>query len=117
LDNLISYSYDRRELTCINIGITFLNKLGFKETFTIDKHRESFSYKDFVIDLDSIDKLGNFIEIEKTISSADEKEEAREECINLLNSISPNSKIENKKYGDLMQELINENNSNNSANL
>ncbi len=99
----------KSELIDINLGIAFLNKLGFKEAFTIDKQRESYKYKDFLIDLDNVDKLGYFIEIEKIVTSPEEKEPAREECIELLTLISPNSKIENKKYGDLMQELINNN--------
>ncbi len=97
----------KSEISNIDIGVTFLNKLGFKEAFTIDKHRESYKYKGFNIDLDNVDKLGCFIEIEKMVGSPAEKESAREECVRLLALISPNSKIENKKYGDLMQELIN----------
>jgi len=99
----------KSELSNIDLGIIFLNKLGFKEAFTIDKKRESYKYKNFVIDLDNVDKLGNFIEIERIVNLPEEKESARQECINLLALISPNSKIENKKYGDLMQELINKN--------
>jgi adenylate cyclase, class 2 len=95
------------ELGDVNLGIEFLEKLGFNEAFTIDKERESYKYKDFIIDLDSVDQLGSFIEIEKIVKTTVEKELAREECVNLLGKLSPESKIENRKYGDLMQELIN----------
>ncbi len=95
------------ELSNIDLGVEFLNKLGFKEAFAIDKKRESYKYKKFVIDLDNVEKLGNFIEIERIVNLPKEKESARQECINLLTLISPTSIIENKKYGDLMQELIN----------
>ncbi len=105
----------KSELGSVNLGITFLNKLGFKEAFTIEKQRESYKYKDFSIDLDNVDKLGQFVEIEKIVSLSEEKELAREECVNLLNIISQKSKIENKKYGDLMQELINKDNENKST--
>ncbi len=99
----------KSELSDIGLGIIFLKKLGFKETFTVDKKRESYKYRGFAIELDDVDKLGCFIEIEKNVSSPEEQELARKECIGLLALISPNSKIENRKYGDLMQELINKN--------
>jgi len=97
----------RSKLGGIDIGIAFLDKLGFEEAFTIDKYRESFRYKDFGIDLDSVNKLGCFVEVEKMVDSSEEVGLAREECVRLLALIFPNSEIENKKYGDLMQELIN----------
>jgi adenylate cyclase class 2 len=95
------------ELDNVNLGIEFLKKLGFKEAFTIDKKRESYEYRDFNIDLDNVSKLGHFIEIEKMVKSDDQKKQARKDCINLLEEISPGSEIEDRKYGDLMQELIN----------
>ena len=66
-----------------------------------------YSHNDFTICLDNVDRLGNFIEIEKLINFSDDKEEARKECGSLLHLLSPNSEIENKKYGDLMQEILN----------
>ncbi|MGM5483384.1 MAG: class IV adenylate cyclase [Nanobdellota archaeon] len=99
----------RSELGNIKQGIELLNKLGFEESFTIEKNRQSFRYKNFTIDLDDVNKLGKFIEIEKIVKSVDEKDKARKECVELLNFLSPDNKIENKKYGDMMQELINNN--------
>jgi len=97
----------KSDISDVNQGVDFLNKLGFKETFTINKKRESYKYKNFSIDLDEVEKLGFFIEIEKTIKSDDEKETAKKECLELLKIVSPEGRIENKKYGDLIQEIIN----------
>ncbi len=97
----------KSEISDVNMGVKFLNKIGFEEAFTVDKKRQSYKYKDFSIDLDEVEKLGFFIEIEKMIKSDDEKEIAKKECLELLNIISPEGQIENKKYGDLMQEIIN----------
>jgi len=95
------------ELSSIDDGIALLKKLGFEEAFTVSKVRETYSYNDFTICLDKVEKLGCFIEVEKKISSNEEKNKQKEECIKLLNLISPGCKIENRKYGDLMQEIIN----------
>jgi adenylate cyclase class 2 len=100
----------KSELKDINAGLIFLKKLGWEEAFIVSKTRELYEHDDFEVCLDNVERLGNFIEIEKTINSPNEKEGAREECINLLNIISPNSIIENRKYGDLMQEIINKEN-------
>ena len=97
----------KSELKNLEIGINFLKKLGFNEAFSVQKTREEYSYKDFVIALDNVNRLGEFIEIEKVVDSLDEIDNARKGCIELLNLISPDSEIENRKYGDLMQEIIN----------
>jgi len=100
------------ELSClipsIKVGEKMLKKLDFEEAFTIKKGRKVYSYNDFTICLDEVEKLGNFIEIEKEINTEGEIEKTRNECIGLLEKIAPGSKIENRKYGDLMQELVNQ---------
>lgn len=95
------------ELKDVNAGLIFLKKLGWEEAFTVSKTRDSYRYNDFEICLDNVDKLGDFIEIEKMVNYPREMDKARKECLELLNSIYPNGIIENRKYGDLMQELIN----------
>ena len=91
-------------LANLKSGINFLNKLDFKEAFTVSKIREIYKYLDFEICLDDVDQLGLFIEIEHPNSL--------QECLDLLKIIAPEAIIENKKYGDLMQELINKKNEN-----
>ncbi len=85
----------------------FLEKLEFKEAFKIEKLRENHKYKNFKICLDEVKDLGKFIEIERIVNKPEEKEKAMNECKDLLNFLCPNAKPENKKYGDLMQDLIN----------
>ena len=53
----------KAELSDLNVGLKFLEKLQFKEAFTVSKLRELYLYNDFTIWLDSVDQLGNFIEI------------------------------------------------------
>ncbi|MBW2996044.1 class IV adenylate cyclase [Candidatus Woesearchaeota archaeon] len=97
----------KSELKDLNTGVEFLNKLNFKEKFTVSKSRDHYSYNNFAICLDNVKQLGNFIEIEKIVTSSEEKENARKRCLDLLNTLAPNSEIEDKKYGDLIQEKIN----------
>lgn len=99
----------KSELSSIDTGLKFLEKLGFKEAFVVSKLRELYSYNDFIICLDSVNQLGDFVEIEKMIESSEDINKVRKECIKLLKILSPSSQIENKKYGDLMQEILNKN--------
>lgn len=96
-------------LSDVEIGLRFLEKLKFEEVFSISKSREIYSYDDFTICLDSVVQIGDFVEIEKMVGFSSNEKKAREECVDLLNILSPNSEIENKKYGDLMQEILNNN--------
>lgn len=93
------------ELEEVEDGLRFLEKLNFEEAFTVAKQREKYSFKDLEICLDRVEKLGDFIEIEKIISSSENEQQARQECLDLLEVLAPQAELENKRYGDLMQEL------------
>jgi len=96
------------EVASIELAEKLLKKLDFEEAFTVAKLRESYSYKDFTVCLDKVEQLGDFIEIEKLINEESKVDETRKECLDLLEIIAPGFKIENRKYGDLMQDLINQ---------
>ncbi len=99
------------ELSCNVLNIEtadkMLKKLDFEEAFTVKKKRESYSYMDFTICLDEVEGLGNFIEIEKMTDSEEKTEGIKQECLDLLKKLSPEAKMENRKYGDIIQKIIN----------
>lgn len=97
----------KSDLADINMGLNLLRKLKFDEAFSVSKLREKYAHKDLTICLDSVSGLGRFIEIEKTIESEDQKDSARRECIDLLKLLAPDAEIEERKYGDMIQEQIN----------
>jgi adenylate cyclase, class 2 len=88
----------------------FLEKIGFKEAFKIEKSRETYVYKKFKVALDMVKDLGKFIEVERMVNTQEEMEKARKECLELLSFLVPEAKIDNQKYGDLMQDFINKRN-------
>ncbi|MCK4808161.1 MAG: class IV adenylate cyclase [Candidatus Aenigmarchaeota archaeon] len=95
------------EVGDISLAVEFLEKLDFKECFTSRKKRDKYSYDGFIICLDDVELLGTFIEVEKMVDSSDLKEKTKEDCIRLLEKIAPSLEIEKRKYGDLMQDIIN----------
>jgi predicted adenylyl cyclase CyaB len=88
-------------------GDKFLRALGFEEAFTSSKKRAEWQLEDFKICLDDFPKLGMFIEAEKEFEKGTGREEAHRSCVEVLKKIDPNGEIEDKKYGDLIQEVIN----------
>jgi len=95
------------EVSDLDLAVEFLEKLDFKECFTVRKKRDKYSYDGFIICLDDVELLGTFIEVEKMVDSSDLKEKTKEDCIKLLEKIASSLEIEERKYGDLMQDIIN----------
>jgi len=85
----------------------FLEKLGFREAFTINKVRETYLYRDMLVCLDTVEELGQFIEVEKFAPSEKEAGEVWKECFEVLKEIVPEAEVEHRKYGDMMQDMIN----------
>lgn len=89
------------------IAELFLAKLGFEEAFCVKKRRQMFFSSGFEICLDSVEGLGNFIEVEKKITDEAEKETSLEACKKFLVDLDSTAALEPRKYGDLAQEKIN----------
>ena len=86
------------------IAERLLEKLGLNFMGIIRKSRKLFILEGFEVALDSIEGLGDFIEVEKAVDSEVLGGEAREGCMRLLQRIAGDVKIENRKYGDLLLE-------------
>jgi len=64
-----------------------LNALDFKKMIEVKKNRKSWSYKDTEISVDSVDDLGEFIEVEYK-GNLDDVEEARKYLFEVIQAIS-----------------------------
>lgn len=67
---------------------TILNALGFTPLTTVRKKRERFNYESYTITLDSVEDLGEFVEIERVVS--EDIERAREEGRRILRNLGLN---------------------------
>lgn len=61
-------------------------KMSFRRTSVIKKHRESWQYDDFIFDCDDVEELGHFVEIEYKGRIEDPRKE-RERIFDLLKKI------------------------------
>lgn len=66
--------------------LEILERLGFKQTAKIKKHRESWQYGDFRFDCDDIENLGFFVEIEFN-GEIDDPAKGKQKIFDLLNEI------------------------------
>lgn len=95
------------DVSSVEQGKKFLEKIDYEEAFTIAKERTEYKIDEYKICLDDVDKLGRFIEVEKGIGEDQDKEVVYKECLELLEKLAPGSIQEKRKYGDLMQDIIN----------
>lgn len=83
----------------------FLLRLGFKEVGVVNKKRTKYHLDDFVVCLDEVADLGQFVELEASSDEhdADKVNELRESILNILNSLNL-TKTERKSYLELLFE-------------
>ncbi|HII30071.1 TPA: class IV adenylate cyclase [Candidatus Woesearchaeota archaeon] len=82
-----------------------LKAIDFGIHAIVDKEREFFRYKDFLITIDAVDKLGIFAEIEWRGKIGLTMEEARQACMDLALDLELKTPIINKGYLQMLEEL------------
>ncbi|UCG69619.1 MAG: class IV adenylate cyclase [Thermoplasmata archaeon] len=84
--------------------LEILLKLGFKEVFKVKKHRKIFLLEDFKICLDSVENLGDFVEIETSVSSEVSEEKISEIRDSILRTMEEWGllELERKSYLELL---------------
>ncbi len=97
----IEYKIDVSEISAAR---RIIKKLGFEEFFEMSKKRKYYKYEDFEIALDTIENLGDFLEVELIIEKDSQKQEAKNRCLEIIKKLELENNIENKKYGDLIIE-------------
>jgi adenylate cyclase class 2 len=96
------------EIGNVEIGKSFLTRLGFEEAFMVHKIRDVFELSGVEIAVDKVKILGDFIEVEKIVDVPEKVDSAHADCQKVLDSLGIEYEIITKKYGDLMQEIINQ---------
>ena len=82
--------------------IKILKELGFKEAGVVKKSREIYEIEDFEICIDSVEGLGDFVEIEK---KGNDKDSIEKELINLARELGL-EKFETRSYLELLYYKI-----------
>ena len=84
--------------------IFFLEKLGFKLMFTVQKQRTLFQYDECEVAIDAVEDLGIFAEVEIRTPEEKKLEVAQIKCSNILDHLFPDGEVVYQKYGDMIWE-------------
>ena len=83
-----------------------LRTIGFEAKVEVKKQRTETKYKGFTICIDEVERLGDFIEIEKIGTEDSEKEKEYAEMMCILEGLEITSKdLVEEKYFEMIQKL------------
>jgi adenylate cyclase, class 2 len=86
--------------------IKILERLGYTFGVEVRKQRRTAKYNDMELCLDEIDRLGNFVEVEKLVDGVADIDKIRGELWDLLTQLGVNPKDRvHKGYDILMHEM------------
>lgn len=83
-----------------------LEALGFEHSATVEKQRERFDHEAFTLTLDTVEGLGEFLEIETEVETETAVEDARERAVDVLQTldIDADEQIRTSYLGLLLAE-------------
>lgn len=84
-----------------NTGL-ILENLGFKPAANVEKDRTTYSFKKFIITLDKVHKVGNFVEIEKDMIEGENFKEALDKIFAIYKKLGIEEGFERRSYLELM---------------
>ena len=81
---------------------SILENLGFKAVANVEKYRTTYKINDYILSLDQVQKVGSFVEIEKTVLDGEKFEFELDEIFKLFKKLGIDSGFERKSYLELM---------------
>ncbi|AGB37373.1 class IV adenylate cyclase [Natronococcus occultus] len=84
---------------------TVLTKLDFEPAATVRKDRERFALEGYTITLDSVEDVGDYVEVEREVDDEDALEDAREGAFDVLErlGLDPGAQIRTSYLGLLLE--------------
>lgn len=81
---------------------SILENLGFKPVADVEKERTTYLFKEYIISLDNVIKVGKFVEIEKDVKEGENFEDALNEIFQIYKELGIEGGFERKSYLELM---------------
>ena len=82
---------------------SILENLGFKAVRTIKKDRIIYIYQDYIITLDKVYDVGNFVEIEKDIKEGENYQEILDKIFEISQDLGIDDGFERRSYLELLE--------------
>ncbi len=84
-----------------NTGL-ILENLGFKPAADVEKDRTTYLLNEFIISLDKVHNVGNFVEIEKDMTEGEDFKEALDKIFAIYKKLGIEEGFERRSYLELM---------------
>ena len=84
-----------------NTGL-ILENIGFKPAANVEKERTTYLFQEFIISLDKVYKVGNFVEIEKGMVEGEDFKEAIDKIFEIYKQLGIEEGFERRSYLELM---------------
>ncbi len=81
---------------------SILENLGYNAAADVEKHRTTYLFKEYIISLDNVHKVGKFVEIEKDVQEGEEFQDALDEIFKIYKKLGIEDGFERKSYLELM---------------
>lgn len=81
-----------------------LENLGFKKSATVDKIRRIFTYENYTITIDKLEKLGTYMEIEDVVSDDENIDEICDNIMEIFKKLDITDNFERTSYLELLEE-------------
>jgi adenylate cyclase class 2 len=87
--------------------LEMLKRLGFREVARIVKRRDIYNYENFTVYLDTVEDLGNFVEVETMVNDKGLIDKAAEEVLRFGDKLGLSRDwVERRTYLELMLEKL-----------
>ncbi len=80
-----------------------LDRLGFKPVQPVEKKRITYIINEFNVTLDTVYRVGNFVEIEKTLLETEDYQDSINEIFNLYKELGVTEGFERRSYLELLE--------------
>ena len=98
-----SCSYEKIDISSNHHSIENILEKSLQSKITVEKNRTIFKKDHFILNIDEIKDIGNFLEIEVIVDERFSQEKATQEANNLMNDFKiPQSEIVSFSYADLI---------------
>ncbi len=84
-----------------NTGL-ILENLGFKPAADVEKDRTTYLFNEFIISLDKVHNVGNFVEIEKEMTEDENFKETLDKIFEIYKKLGIEEGFERRSYLELM---------------
>lgn len=91
------------EVDNVENTVLILENLGFIRVRTVNKSRTIYILSEFIISLDKVNEVGNFVEIERDLKEGEDFQDSLDEIFEIYRQLGINEGFERRSYLELLE--------------